>query len=126
MIQRGQRGTYRGRGGGREGNQERIFQPASAKMLEDKVFQYEPQELLLWLTAERGVEVLLGTKDPQEDSRRHILAAAEKACKSERSETLNHLLISLRDSALFKGLPEYLSTVYIHSVSSSELRLRSL
>ena len=128
MIQRGQRGTYRGRGGGRggrEGHQERIFHPASAKMLEDKIVQYEPQELLLWLTAERGVEVLLGTKDPQEDSRRHILAAAEKACKSERSETLNHLLISLRDSALLKGLPEYLSTVYIHSVSTSLKHMES-
>ena len=110
----GQRGRYQGRAagrrGGRDGPQERITHPVGAKLLEEKIDEYEPQELLFWLTADRGVEVLLGTTTPRDDSRRLLLAAVEKACTSERSETLNHLLISVRDSAMFKGLSEHLST----------------
>ena len=95
----------------------RTIQPVGAKLLEEKTEEYDPQELLLWLTADRGVEVLLETEAPHDESRRLLLAAVGKACMSERSETLNHLLISLRDSAMFKGLSEYLSTVYIPSMS---------
>ena len=61
----------------------------------------------------------MGTSSPRDDSRRLLLAAVEKACTSERSETLNHLLISVRDSAMFKGLSEHLSTVYIPSTSEN-------
>ena len=95
----------------------RTIQPVGAKLLEEKIDQYDPQELLLWLTADRGVEVLLGTKAPRDDSRMLLLAAVGRACMSERSETLNHLLISLRDSEMFKGLSEYLATVYIPSMN---------
>ena len=119
----GQRGRYQGSAagsrGGRDGPRERITHPVGAKLLEEKIDEYEPQELLFWLTADRGVEVLLGTSSPRDDSRRLLLAAVEKACTSERSETLNHLLISVRDSAMFKGLSEHLSTVYIPSTSEN-------
>ena len=95
----------------------RTIQPVGAKLLEEKTEEYDPQELLLWLTADRGVEVLLETEAPRDESRRLLFAAVGKACMSERSETLNHLLISLRDSAMFKGLSEYLATVYIPSMN---------
>ena len=121
MIRGGERGRYQGRGGGRGGREShrmmRTIQPVGAKLLEEKTEEYDPQELLLWLTADRGVEVLLETEAPRDESRRLLFAAVGKACMSERSETLNHLLISLRDSAMFKGLSEYLSTVYIPSMS---------
>ena len=67
----------------------------------------------------------MGTSSPRDDSRRLLLAAVEKACTSERSETLNHLLISVRDSAMFKGLSEYLSTVYIPSTSENRRHAES-
>ena len=60
----GERGRYQGRGGGFRGGREayremRTIQPVGAKLLEEKIDEYDRQELLLWLTADRGVEVLL-------------------------------------------------------------------
>ena len=54
---------------------------------------------------------------PDDKSRRWLFAAVRKACRSERSETLDHLLVSIGESAIFKGLPEYLSKVHIPPMS---------
>ena len=119
-------GAKRGRGGqkrrqvhqgGRDGHQERIIQPVSAKVLEEKMHECDPQDLLLWLTADRAVDMLLRRRAPEDKSRRWLFAAVRKACRSERSETPNHLLVSIGKSAIFQGLPEYLSRVHIPSMS---------
>ena len=98
-----------------------MVNPVGAKLLEEKCSSLEPWDLLLWLTGDRGVAALLQTNSPNEQARRMMIAAVRKACAAGRSETLTQLLIWLRDSPLFKGLSEYLS-----SVEKSQFKLEEL
>ena len=91
------------------------IKPVSSRLLEEKLQELEPTELLWWLTADRGVKALLETREPQEAARRALLAAVVKASSAGRSENLNQLLIWLRESALFQGL-----SIYLNSANTSK------
>ena len=107
-----------GRGcGGQRRRVPRIIKPVSAKVLEKKIDECHPLDLLLWLTADRAVDMLLRSRAPDDESRRLLFAAVRKACRSGKSETLNHLLISVCESAIFDGLPKYLTRAYTRSMS---------
>ena len=91
------------------------IKPVSSRLLEEKLQELEPTELLWWLTADRGVKALLETREPQEAARRALLAAVVKASSAGRSENLNQLLIWLRESALFQSL-----SIYLNSANTSK------
>ena len=100
-----------------------MFNPVGGRLLADKIAEYDPPDLMMWLTADRGVKALMQESKPQEEARRLLIAAACKVCETERSEILNYFLVSLRESPLFKSLSEYLSSV---CVSSSSFELKQL
>ena len=101
----------------------RSLHPVGAKLLRERLDTMEPQQLQLWLTGDRGVATLLDTSRPEDQARQLLLAAVKKACTSGRSANLTHLLITLRESQLFKGLSEYLSSADLSAVRSNLVQL---
>jgi len=83
--------------------------------LEDRL-ELPPEQLVLWLMADRGVAALLSME--QVNNTRIVLmllSAVKKATEAGRSENLTELLIRVRDSNIFKSLSVFLNSVSVES-----------
>ena len=96
-------------------SEERVYHPVGVRLLEDRL-ELPPDQLVLWLMADRGVAALLSME--QVHNTRIILmllSAVKKATEAGRSENLTELLIRVRDSNIFKSLSVYLNSVSVDS-----------
>ena len=92
-----------------------MYHPVGFRLLEDRL-ELPPDQLVLWLMADRGVAALLSME--QVNNTRIILmllSTVKKATEAGRSENLTELLIRVRDSNIFKSLSVYLNSVSVET-----------
>ena len=92
--------------------------------MKEKCSDLLPQELLMWLLADRGFKVLL--EQPRIDNPGtllEVLKAINKAMETGRSENGSELLINFRDSSYFQSISQHINAA---DPSSSYLTFRIL